>query len=150
MEQRALAQYDGAWHRLYLAARGVQGARRLSPWVEAVAVAAVWTVELPREDLRMRWRVRLEKQAGEMVEKCYFPYLNGIWLGDDWTRDELYMPVHAGDRTVNPTATLSAQPHSVSWKWQEYQYTFTLGGPYGAVSYTHLKKPSCSMCGCRP
>lgn len=40
VEQRALAQYDGAWHRLYLAARGVQGARRLSPWVEAGAVAA--------------------------------------------------------------------------------------------------------------
>lgn len=96
-----------------------------------VAVAAVWTLELPQGDRRMRWRVRLENHAGEMLEKCYFPYLNGIWLGDDWTQDELYMPVHSGDKTVNPTRTLSAQPHQVSWKWQEYQYTFTLGGPYG-------------------
>ncbi len=96
-----------------------------------VEVSAVWTLELPRGDRRMRWRVRLENYAGEMLEKCYFPYLNGIWLGDDWTEDELYMPVHSGDKTVNPTRTLSAQPHQVSWKWQEYQYTFTLGGPYG-------------------
>ena len=96
-----------------------------------VAVTAVWTLELPQGDRRMRWRVRLENHAGEMLEKCYFPYLNGIWLGDDWTQDELYMPVHSGDKTVNPTRTLSAQPHQVSWKWQEYQYTFTLGGPYG-------------------
>lgn len=96
-----------------------------------VAVSAVWKLELAKGDRRMYWHVRLENNAGDMVEKCYFPYLNGIWLGDDWTKDELYMPVHSGDKTVNPTRTLSATPHQISWKWQEYQYTFTLGGPYG-------------------
>ncbi len=40
MEARALAQCEGAWHRLYIAARSVQEERRLSPWMEAGAVAA--------------------------------------------------------------------------------------------------------------
>ena len=40
MEKRALAQYDGAWDRLYLAARNVQRERKLSALIEAGSVAA--------------------------------------------------------------------------------------------------------------
>lgn len=65
---------------------------------EPVAVSALWRLELAQGDQRMRWHVRLENNAQDMVEKCYFPYLNGIWLGDDWTEDTLYMPVHSGDK----------------------------------------------------
>ena len=40
MEERALAQYDGAWDRLYIAARKVQHERKLSPLIEAGSVSA--------------------------------------------------------------------------------------------------------------
>ncbi len=40
MEKRALAQYDGTWDRLYIAARKVQYERKISPLIEAGAVAA--------------------------------------------------------------------------------------------------------------
>ena len=40
MENRALAQYDGTWDQLYIAARKVQSRRRLSPLMEAGSVSA--------------------------------------------------------------------------------------------------------------
>ena len=40
MEERALAQYDGAWDKLYIAARKVQHERKLSPLIEAGGVSA--------------------------------------------------------------------------------------------------------------
>lgn len=40
MEERALAQYDGAWDKLYIAARKVQYERKLSPLIEAGRVSA--------------------------------------------------------------------------------------------------------------
>ena len=93
-----------------------------------VEIAADWTLALRPDDERMYWNLSL-KTAGERI--AYFPYLNGIWMGDDWTKDELLMPIHSGDKTVNPTETLSGDPITVSWKWQEYQYDFGLGGPRG-------------------
>ncbi len=39
-EERALAQYDGAWDKLYIAARKVQYERKLSPLIEAGSVSA--------------------------------------------------------------------------------------------------------------
>ncbi len=40
MEERALAQYDGTWDKLYIAARKVQNERKLSPMMEAGSVSA--------------------------------------------------------------------------------------------------------------
>ena len=40
MEERALAQYDGTWDKLYIAARKVQHERKLSPLIEAGGVSA--------------------------------------------------------------------------------------------------------------
>ena len=40
MEDRALAQYDGAWDKLYIAARKVHYERKLSPLFEAGSVSA--------------------------------------------------------------------------------------------------------------
>ena len=45
LEADALAWYDGAWDRLYIAARSVQHSRMLSPLVEAGAVAAALLTE---------------------------------------------------------------------------------------------------------
>ena len=39
MEERALAQYDGTWDKLYIAARKVQHERKLSPLIEAGSVS---------------------------------------------------------------------------------------------------------------
>ncbi len=44
-EERGLSQYDGAWDRLYIAARSVQYERRLSPLMEAGAVSAALLTE---------------------------------------------------------------------------------------------------------
>lgn len=96
-----------------------------------VSVSAVWTLALPLKEHRMLWQVTLCNQTEQTVGKAYFPYLNGIWLGDDWKNDALYMPVHSGDRTLNPTETLSAPPAKIAWKWQEYQFDYLVGGPYG-------------------
>ncbi len=94
-------------------------------------IKAVWTLWLPAGEEKLHWQLTLDSGLDTMVEKAYFPYLNGIWLSDDWTNDTLYMPVHSGDRCLNPTETLSRKPSVISWKWQEYQYDFTLGGPFG-------------------
>ena len=40
VERLALSQYDGAWDKMYLAARKVQNNRQVSPFVEAGGVAA--------------------------------------------------------------------------------------------------------------
>lgn len=40
VEERALAQYDGTWDKLYIAARKVQYERKLSPLVESGTVSA--------------------------------------------------------------------------------------------------------------
>lgn len=40
MEERALAQYDGTWDKLYIAARKVQHERKLSPLIEVGSVSA--------------------------------------------------------------------------------------------------------------
>lgn len=40
IEERALAQYDGTWDKLYIAARSVQYERRISPLIEAGTVSA--------------------------------------------------------------------------------------------------------------
>ena len=40
VEKRALAQYDGIWDKLYIAARSVQYERKLSPLIEAGSVSA--------------------------------------------------------------------------------------------------------------
>ena len=40
MEERALAQYDGTWDKLYIAARKVQHERKISPLIEAGNVSA--------------------------------------------------------------------------------------------------------------
>ncbi|MDO4273197.1 MAG: cytidine deaminase [Eubacteriales bacterium] len=40
MEDRALAQYDGTWDKLYITARKVQYERKLSPLIEAGSVSA--------------------------------------------------------------------------------------------------------------
>ena len=40
IEERALAQYDGAWDKLYIAARKAQHERKLSPLIEAGGVSA--------------------------------------------------------------------------------------------------------------
>ena len=45
MERRALAEYDGAWDRLYLAARRIQYPRKISPLMEAGTVAAALLTE---------------------------------------------------------------------------------------------------------
>ena len=45
LEARALACYDDAWDRLYLAARSVQRPREVSPLVEAGSVAAALLTE---------------------------------------------------------------------------------------------------------
>lgn len=96
-----------------------------------VEIKAVWSLWLLAGDEKIHWQLTLDSGLDAMVEKTYFPYLNGIWLSDDWTGDTLYMPIHSGDRCQNPTETLSRKPSLISWKWQEYQYEFTLGGPFG-------------------
>ena len=44
-EKKALSQYDGTWDRLYIAARQVQSPRKISPLMEAGAVAAALLTE---------------------------------------------------------------------------------------------------------
>lgn len=98
---------------------------------ERVEIEARWSLSLPENDTRLRFFLTLNNHTEEVVEKTYFPYLNGIWMGEDWTEDTLYMPVHSGDKTVNPTETMSMTPAQIGWKWQEYHFPYTIGGPYG-------------------
>ncbi len=95
-------------------------------------IAARITIDLPAGECRTLWNLSIQHHEADMeVQRVLFPYVSGMWLGDTWEDDTLVMPLHAGERVVNPVETLSAKPRAIQWKWQEYRYTYPIGGPYG-------------------
>ncbi|GHU74704.1 hypothetical protein AGMMS49992_16940 [Clostridia bacterium] len=96
-------------------------------------IAVRITVDLPAGSCKTVWQIEITHHLpGLEIQRALFPYVSGVWLGDDWSDDILVLPMHAGQRVVNPVATLVKKPASVQWKWQEYMYDYQLGGPYGA------------------
>ena len=96
-----------------------------------VPVAVRWEARLLPGDERIHLSLTVENHGGPEVERALFPCVNGLWLGETWEDDALYMPRHAGQRVMNPVETLTASPRVAHWKWQEYDYATALNGPCG-------------------
>ena len=71
-----------------------------------VPVAVRWEARLLPGDERIHLSLTVENHGGPEVERALFPCVNGLWLGETWEDDALYMPRHAGQRVVNPVETL--------------------------------------------
>ena len=94
---------------------------------EAVDISAVVTIELPEDECRSVWRLRLDNRTEGEIDQVCFPAMDGLWLGDTWEDDVLVMPRFAGWQVVNPTKKLAMTPPHINWKWQEYVYGYNLG-----------------------
>ena len=79
-----------------------------------VPVAVRWEARLLPGDERIRLSLTVENHGGPEVERALFPCVNGLWLGETWEDDALYMPRHAGQRVMNPVETLTAPPRVAS------------------------------------
>ena len=62
------------------------------------------------------------------VNSCLFPYLSGIWLGEDYADDILLYPFNGGIRMENPITSLSAPKKQIHWRWQDYHYIYNYKG----------------------
>lgn len=100
---------------------------------EPLAIRVHVLAQLLPGDERIRLTMQVDNQSAAEVERALFPCVNGLWLGETWKDDALYMPKHAGQRVVNPVDTLAEPPCRVHWKWQEYDYAPSLNGPSGKL-----------------
>ncbi|MDW7656373.1 MAG: DUF6259 domain-containing protein [Bacillota bacterium] len=96
-----------------------------------VGIEASCEIILPADGCILNWRLQIDNHAGLQIEKVLFPSVHGIYLGDTWEDDTLVYPYFAGEKTVNPVAVYASEPVRVSWKWQEYKYTYLYAGRPG-------------------
>lgn len=100
---------------------------------EPLPVTVRWEAQLLPNDPRIHLSLSVENHSTLEIEQALFPCVNGLWLGDTWQDDVLYMPKHAGQRVVNPVECLAAPASRIHWKWQEYDYNMALNGPNGVL-----------------
>lgn len=96
-----------------------------------VGIAASCEIVLPPDGCTLSWRLQIDNHTGSLIEKVLFPSVHGIYLGDTWEDDTLVYPYFAGEKTINPVAVYAGEPVRVSWKWQEYKYTYLYAGRPG-------------------
>lgn len=92
-------------------------------------VTAEYTVELPDSSADSVWRLSLRNDAELMLKDVRFPCLNGIYLGRDWSTNELVYPYVAGIKIKDPVTAFAAPNKQICWKWQDYQYVYGIGTP---------------------
>ena len=98
-----------------------------------VDLSAKVVIELPENECRSLWRMSLTNNTDWEVGTVAFPAIDGMWLGETWEDDVLVFPRFAGWQVVNPTKKLAADAQRITWKWQEYQYTYHLNEATGAL-----------------
>ena len=98
-----------------------------------VPIGVTICIRLEPENGECVWTLRVENSTLDIsVVETLFPYINGIYLGDDWQDDELIYPHHAGEKIIAPARTLAsdrylnfgrAQTHAENgmW-WREINY----------------------------
>ena len=74
-----------------------------------VDMSAVITIELPENECRSLWKMKLVNNTDWEVGTVNFPAFDGMWLGETWEDDVLIMPRFAGWQVVNPTKKLAAK-----------------------------------------
>jgi len=87
--------------------------------------------ELSEDKPRLTMCARVTAATGGRLLRCAFPYLCGVWLGSDFRDNVLVTPFNGGECITNPVGTISGDPQSVNWRWQDYEWKHFLGGPYG-------------------
>ncbi len=94
-------------------------------------IAAELRFELSEDKPRLTMRARVIAAAEIRLQRCAFPCLCGVWLGQDHHDNVLVTPFRGGERISDPVGTLAGKPRSVDWRWQDYRWKHFLGGPYG-------------------
>ncbi len=118
---------------------------------EKTAVSAFVEITLPEGDCRTRWTLTLDNPSADEIESVSFPQLSGMWLGEDWQKDILVFPRNVGEKLIDPTTTLASPQPKITWKWQEYLYSYNLGcgnaprDERGLYSLTRNYAGGCSM-----
>lgn len=96
---------------------------------DVLDVAVTYRVILEPGSCVSRWHIRVENGTPDWtVTKVVFPRIHGIIIGDTWTDDTLVYPYIAGLRIPNPVEDLAKKPVYLNWKWQEYNYIYTIDG----------------------
>lgn len=80
------------------------------------------------DELRFSIAVR-PHESNVVVEKVIFPIINGVYLGESWRDDVLVFPDKGGLKIENPIETFATPRRNVTWKWQEYRYTYRTYNP---------------------
>jgi len=70
------------------------------------------SVELCSADFESHWNIKIRNNDPHYrIVETLFPYLKGIYLGDDWKENVMIYPHHAGEKTVNPIETYTGDRH---------------------------------------
>lgn len=90
-------------HRLIIDFEGVKCADKMAD------IDAQVMVEVCDKTCESLWSIKLRHNDPRYsVVEVLFPYLRGIYLGDDWTDDIIIYPHHAGEKTINPIETYTS------------------------------------------
>ncbi len=72
----------------------------------------------------VKFNLYYQNDFADLITEVRFPIIDGIWIGDDWTDNELVYPYHAGKKITDPINTLFTKPKLISWRWLEYRYFY--------------------------
>jgi hypothetical protein len=91
---------ETARHRIIIDFEGAKCADKIAD------INAQVTVELCDKSCESLWSIKLRHNDPHYhIIEVLFPYLKGIYLGNDWTDDIMIYPHHAGEKTINPIET---------------------------------------------
>ncbi len=72
--------------------------------------------------------LRFAMKTDANAQKCEFPVINGVWLGESYEDDTLVYPFNAGIKLENPVVSMAKPAQHVYWRWQDYRYVYNLKG----------------------
>lgn len=81
-------------------------------------ISCSWRVDEPAaSDGASVWRISIENNTDDLsVVEALFPMVRGIQLGPDPSREVLVFPHHAGEKIVNPAATMASDRYMGFWR----------------------------------
>ncbi|MFH1926582.1 MAG: DUF6259 domain-containing protein [Chloroflexota bacterium] len=87
-----------------------------------LAIDLTITIELTQGEGESTWHLGLQNKALDYdVVEVLFPYLTGIYLGEDWQDNVLIYPHHAGEKTVSPIREYVSERFLNFWRAQTRQ-----------------------------
>jgi len=80
------------------------------------------TIEILKDDWETLWYIHIDNRSSKYkVVEILFPYIKGIYLGDNWEDDYIIFPHHAGEKTKNPVKEYTSERFKNFWRAQTLQ-----------------------------